>query len=116
MQRGDTKEKRLLLLEKIKERQIQSEQGLSVPIHIYPEGATTNGSAILPFKKGAFASLRAVKPYTFCYWSAFGNLCFGTPINFFLYGVILMTNVYSKAVRRELPVFTPNDYFWAHHW
>jgi 1-acyl-sn-glycerol-3-phosphate acyltransferase len=116
MQRGDTKEGRALILEKIKERQIQSELGLSVPIHIYPEGATTNGSAILPFKKGAFASLRAVKPYTFCYWSVLGNQCFGTPIGFFAYGVIIMNNVASIAVRRELPVFAPNDYFWENHW
>jgi len=32
------------------------------PLAIYPEGGTTNGKYLIQFKRGAFTSLRAVKP------------------------------------------------------
>lgn len=62
MKRASTKEERQRALQIIKERQLEAEAGIRPPIHIFPEGSTTNGSALLKFKKGAFASLKAVKP------------------------------------------------------
>jgi hypothetical protein len=29
---------------------------------IFPEGGTTNGTCLIPFKRGAFQSLRAIRP------------------------------------------------------
>ena len=85
MKRGSTKEERVRSLQIIKERQLEAERGLRPPIHIFPEGSTTNGSALLQFKKGAFASLKAVKPQCFCYKGTFANPCFGTPLSTYLY-------------------------------
>ena len=85
MKRGSTKEERARSLQIIKERQLEAERGLRPPIHIFPEGSTTNGSALLQFKKGAFASLKAVKPQCFCYKGTFANPCFGTPLSTYLY-------------------------------
>lgn len=59
----DSTEQRSQLLEDIKERQIQAEKGELPPLLIYPEGATTNGSHLIKFKKGAFMSLRKIKPH-----------------------------------------------------
>jgi len=89
---------------------------LRQPIHIYPEGSTTNGTAILKFKKGAFASLKAVKPMCFCYRGLMANPSFGTPFNHILYAFLQFHCVSIKAVRKDLPVFEPNNYFWQHHW
>jgi lysophosphatidylcholine acyltransferase/lyso-PAF acetyltransferase len=46
-----------------------AEQGKTPPILIYPEGATTNGEALVYFNKGAFASLRPVQPIVLKYWT-----------------------------------------------
>lgn len=59
-QENKNKDERKNALELIKERQIQAEEGKKNPLVIYPEGGTTNGEYIIKFKKGAFASLRAV--------------------------------------------------------
>jgi hypothetical protein len=45
-------------------RAILGEKGNMPPITIFPEGCTTNGESVIQFKKGAFASLRAVKPFS----------------------------------------------------
>jgi len=42
------------------------------PLTIFAEGCTTNGEYICQFKKGAFANLRAVKPYSARTWSLDG--------------------------------------------
>jgi 1-acyl-sn-glycerol-3-phosphate acyltransferase len=51
------------VIAQINERQVAIEQeGKYPPIIVFPEGGTTNGTRILPFKKGAFAPLRPVRP------------------------------------------------------
>lgn len=39
---------------------MQAEKGITPPMVIFPEGATTNGEALVYFNKGAFAALRPV--------------------------------------------------------
>jgi len=46
------------------------------PLVIFPEGTTTNGSAILTFKSGAFQSSYPVQPVTIAYHSAWWNPSF----------------------------------------
>jgi lysophosphatidylcholine acyltransferase/lyso-PAF acetyltransferase len=69
LNRTDSKEKLAEALETIKERQIKAEKGLYPQLFICPEGATTNGEGIISFKRGAFASLRAVRPMVINYWT-----------------------------------------------
>jgi 1-acyl-sn-glycerol-3-phosphate acyltransferase len=38
-------------------------------LHIFPEGATTNGSELIQFKRGAFHNLLPVKPIIIKYYS-----------------------------------------------
>lgn len=68
----DSKEVREKLISEIQDRQIKAEKGETKPLGIYPEGATTNGTSLLEFKKGAFMSLRKVKPYVSQFWSLTG--------------------------------------------
>lgn len=60
------------IVDVIMERQLQAEQQLRPPIVIFPEGGTTNGEYVVKFNRGAFASLRAVKPFAEKMWSLTG--------------------------------------------
>ena len=68
MSRGDDPKVRERCLEQIKERVIAIEDECLPwsPFVIFPEGTTSNGTHILKFKRGAFASMRTVKP---CYFT-----------------------------------------------
>jgi lysophosphatidylcholine acyltransferase/lyso-PAF acetyltransferase len=69
VKRGDTKEKRAEIIKVILQRQLDAEKGLFPKLLIFPEGATTNGSCLIQFKKGAFLSLRSVQPLFIEYWN-----------------------------------------------
>ena len=45
----DSKEEISKLLEDIKERQLKAEKGEQMPLCIFPEGATSNGTHVLQF-------------------------------------------------------------------
>ena len=84
-------------------------------LHIFPEGASTNGKELIQFKRGAFHNLRPVKPLIIKYWSphiSAASDIIGFTKHVFAVGMspIITCNVY------ELPVFEPNEYFWKHHW
>ena len=57
------KSERNAMLDIIAERQLKAEAGLCPPLVIYPEGCTSNSKYVLQFKRGAFYTLRSVKPY-----------------------------------------------------
>ncbi len=59
----DSKEEREKMIKEIEARQIAAEKGESTPLMMCPEGATSNGKYLIQFKRGAFFSLRAVKPH-----------------------------------------------------
>lgn len=66
--REGSEEKRLNNINKIEERQLLIEnEGLFRPLVVFPEGGTTNGTSIIPFKKGAFVSELSVKPMVVSY-------------------------------------------------
>jgi hypothetical protein len=84
---------------------------------MYAEGATTNGSSIISFRKGAFASLRAVKPYYSKSWSVTGvSFCHGDATSLVAYLSIMAHGLLNVYTVTEMPVFRPNEYFWKHHW
>jgi lysophosphatidylcholine acyltransferase/lyso-PAF acetyltransferase len=63
IERGGSKEAKDHVIHQIQERQEAIEKdGIYPPMIVFPEGGTSNGISILPFKKGAFASYKAVRP------------------------------------------------------
>jgi len=103
------------VISQINERQrLIEEFGEFPPLVIFPEGGTSNGKCILPFKKGAFAAERAVTPVVLrtrygimspCY-----DVCPFVPLvlmNFCLF------DVHFDVL--ELPTFVPNEYLFQNH-
>lgn len=113
----DSADVRAQLLEDIKTRQIKAEKGEMPPLLIYPEGATTNGSHIIKFKKGAFMSLRKIKPHVSTF-KCLTNIrpVHGDAISIPDYTVVLFQIGFAIFTIQELPVFEPNEYFWKNHW
>lgn len=113
--RGASLEKRNKIVEQIGERQqIIEHLGEYPPICIFPEGGTSNGSYLMQFKRGAFASLRAVKPVVLKYkWC---NLSPAWDIVPFLPLAIMQFCLFDfKCDVIELPEFVPNDYLFETH-
>ena len=102
-------------MQQIEERQVLSEKGLYPVLHIFPEGATTNGKELIQFKRGAFHNLRPVKPIYFKYWSP-GSSAASDILGFFKHLPSVCLAPFFTINVYELPVFTPNDYFWENHW
>ena len=83
---------------------------------IFAEGATSNGTSITQFKKGAFASLRAVQPVVLQYKTA-TKIRHSIDVAGFLYHTLISWSQYSVTMKTSsLPNFEPNEYFWKHHW
>lgn len=105
------------MIEDIAERTRQAEKGLVPPIGIFPEGATTNGESLLQFKRGAFASLLAVKPFYSKTWTLTGVSMGSTDgISLFAYVCSLFSCGIASFILYEMPVFRPNEFFWQNHW
>lgn len=99
---------------KIKAKQEKAEAGLGPPLLMCPEGGTTNGSKIIKFKKGAFASMMSVHPIGIKYTS------FVTPIEvamipMFEHAILLLANPIAYSTHTEFPVFKPNKFFMDNH-
>ena len=106
------------LFNDLKERQIQAEKGEAMPICIFPEGATSNGTTILKFKRGAFVSERSVKPHYAKYWTMNEGVspCHGDAVSFVAHTYITLHAFFTRYTVYEMPVFEPNEYFWKNHW
>jgi 1-acyl-sn-glycerol-3-phosphate acyltransferase len=97
LKRGDTKENRMDALRRIKERQEISEKSLAPPLHIFVEGCTTNGTKLIKFKRGAFDSLKAVKPIVLTYKTASWGM---SPVTDMLgFGVLVLCSLCSGYIK-----------------
>jgi SNF2 family DNA or RNA helicase len=104
-----SKEDREKLITEIAERTKMAENGLMPPINIFPEGATTNGESLIQFKRGAFASLMAVKPFYSKMWSLTGVSIAPTDcIPLYAYLHLIMACGIATFTLYEMPVFRPN--------
>jgi hypothetical protein len=81
---------------------------------MHPEGGTTNGKALIKFKKGAFSALRSVKPHGIKYTADTLPIESGA-IPFESHLFLLGLNCWSSCEVTELPVFNPNQYLWDNH-
>lgn len=100
----------------IESRQIQAENGERAPILIFPEGCTTFGTHVIKFKKGAFASLRAVQPFSNKVWYPTVSPNEGGGMNVIKCVALGLGGWFWTSTIIELPVFEPNEYFWQKHW
>lgn len=81
---------------------------------VFPEGGTSNGTSILPFKKGAFASFKAVRPVFLRYDCP--TLSPAYDVFPFVPLFILQCCSYNFTCRfTELPPFIPNEFLFKHH-
>ena len=83
---------------------------------IFPEGSTSNNSAILPYKRGAFTTRTAIQPITLLY------KCHGTvmPFNEAVYdpelAVLFACNLFPTFLETTImPPFQPNEYLFEKH-
>ena len=84
-----------------------------MPFMIFPEGTTSSGRHLLPFKRGAFYSLLPIKPNIILpnLNNEFHLGCGSTNVGI-NYGRTL-TNLYVQTEFIELPIMAPNDYMYT---
>ena len=113
--RGGTKDEKEYIIHQIQERQQAIEdEGRYPPIIVFPEGTTTNGTSVLPFKKGAFASLKPVRPVFLKYGYTTVSPAYDVMPFFALY-ILQCCSFNFTCTFHELPPFIPNDYLYKTH-
>ena len=115
LQRGDTKEKRAESIKQILDRQVLSEAEKAPQHVIFPEGATTNGTSLIQFKKGPFVALKPLSIVVLQYKTSTRVKPTQDVLGFMHINLYGACGIISLSVN-QLPVFAPNDYFWKHHW
>ena len=81
---------------------------------VFAEGGTSNGTCLLPFKRGAFQSMKAITPIFIKYKYGTMSQCYDI-VPFF---PLLMMNLCLIDFAFEvvqLPPFLPNDYLLQKH-
>ena len=114
--RVGSKEEKDKIVDEITSRQkaIFENKGEGVNLHIFPEGATTNNSHLIPFKKGVFSALLPVRPIVVKYSSSYFNPAHDVmPMH--IHFVVLLSQLFNKIEVIQLPVFAPNDYLFKTH-
>lgn len=117
VERAGTSEERDLLVQKFIQRQeaIEVDNQDFPPISIFAEATTTNGTRILPFKRGAFQGMRTVTPCFFKFSQSHLPPTYEI-IELVPFLVLLLT---SLALRRAsltiMPEFTPTPYMLEKH-
>jgi 1-acyl-sn-glycerol-3-phosphate acyltransferase len=81
---------------------------------IYPEGATTNNTTIIHFKRGAFMSNTPVQPFCMKYYSPYFDVNQAV-VGPFQGMIHLFAQPYITCKVKILPTFHPNEYFFKHH-
>mmetsp|Transcript_27362 Transcript_27362/g.41614 ORF Transcript_27362/g.41614 Transcript_27362/m.41614 type:complete len:146 (-) Transcript_27362:55-492(-) len=83
---------------------------------VYPEGCTSNGRQLLGFRRGVFNALCEVQPYFWDYQDCGINPEIVTTDPTIVAFLLCCVPPTSVAKNTLLPIFTPNEYFWEHHW
>jgi hypothetical protein len=113
--RGSSEEKRQLALKTIQDRQEIIEQtGNYNPLLVFAEGGTTNNSAILKFRKGAFIAEKKVKPLTM-HWSVGSVHPAYDTIEVLVLAILQLSWSCMKCRIVEMPDFEPNEYLFETH-
>jgi lysophosphatidylcholine acyltransferase/lyso-PAF acetyltransferase len=115
--RAGTPEQREEVLKTIEERlEIIENNSDYNPLLIFAEGGTTNGSALMKFKKGAFNRKYGVtKPCILRYQEDHSVVSAYDIIELVPLAVFHLSWGCLKVNVIDLPEFRPNDYFYQHH-
>ncbi|KAK9915142.1 hypothetical protein WJX75_005280 [Coccomyxa subellipsoidea] len=78
------------------------------PLLLFPEGTTTNGKCLLPFKSGAFLAGAPVQPVILRYgedrispaWESIGALW---------HSILMLANPFHSVTARQLPIYYPSE-------
>mgnify|MGYP002632010967 CR=1 FL=1 len=108
--RGSNDESRAAALKTITDRQqLVEETGKFAPLLVFAEGGTTNNSAILKFKKGAFVAERRIKPLLLDYSVHTVHPVFDT-IQLLPLAILQLSWSCMQVKIKELPDFEPTEY------
>jgi len=103
-------------LKQIENRQSQFLDGtITDPLLIFPEGTVTNGKFLLNFKKGAFYSLKPLKPVII---NSVLNENFHLSIGctgIFVHLLRTLCYLYHNVTITELPIMVPTDYMYENY-
>jgi hypothetical protein len=78
------------------------------------EGLASNGTSLLPFKKGAFTSLLPIEIWYLEHTSSFVNPAFDCFPGAYLI-ILTLCNWRNSTATSILPQFVPNDYLYEKH-
>ena len=116
--RGGTNEERERIVQSIIDRQtlIQEPNSVYPILGVFAEGTTTNGSALLPFKRGAFEGMRPVVP-SFVTYDCGGQVrptydCLPMPL---LSLLIFSSLQFNTVTLNIMPEFRPNKVMLSKH-
>ena len=114
--RGVSSEIQNKVVDQIMQRQREIEDdGSYDPILVAPEGFCSNGTCLMPFKKGAFNSLRQGHPTVIKYQSKKLKPSMAA-MEMSIDMILLLTNWYPVTCEITiLPAFQPNAYLWNMH-
>jgi 1-acyl-sn-glycerol-3-phosphate acyltransferase len=80
------------------------------PLCLFAEGSTTNGSALMPFKRGAFTAMRPVTPCYIKMGDSLVNPCYDV-LDFPVLAVLMLASFsYYTTTLHIMPTFVPNDF------
>lgn len=85
-----------------------------VQLHVFAEGATSNGTIILPYKRGIFQSLLPLKPTCLRHYSPYMNPAHDI-MPLLTHMLVLFAQPYNKIELIDLPIFFPTDYLFENH-
>jgi 1-acyl-sn-glycerol-3-phosphate acyltransferase len=108
----ESKDSREFVLEMIQQRQQEYLSGARhTSLFIYPEGTISNGTHLMPFKKGAFKSMLPIKPYV-----SKPNLDAGNPdlsqssLPAIIHMIYYTCFLYNNYIIKSLPVINPTEF------
>jgi len=115
MPRGGTEEARAKAIQAIRERQLDIEEtGELNAFLIFPEGTTSNGKQVMPFKQGAFLTEKTITPILLKYSDGLVSTAYDIIDLGPLLIMMCCWGFYSCEVK-VLPDFQPNCYIFERH-
>ena len=117
LNRGGSQDERNTAVEQIKDRSdaIEVRQEAWQPFCIYPEGTTTNGDYLFPFRRGAFSSMRTVQPTYIKIKGGDVHLTYSMIDILVLFLLLSSELSVRKATLYIMPPFKPNEAMLTKH-